>query len=376
MRADSANFTNNADLKNLRGTAPGISGSGQISMGQFAGKIGPPAATTKTFVSGGTTNTGFYLASGYSLPGSGPQMSDAKPFAGYIWIAVRYCGIYRSTDCTNWTQMVSGDYYGLFTDNGVLLAESGSSGYNSYVTTDGATFNVVPRNIAGYGISSVSRIGSTIVLGLQGSVSGTGNQGSIWYSTDNGASWTALASISGQNIINNDMLVGYWPSQNILLAFGNTTNRKFSSTDGINWTNLGTGSGTNGGLGGNQGSGGVMEIKTSTGQNALAWGVRDASTAYYTTDGVNYSSTDLYFSPGRVSWMGQVNGWYVMAPYWTGSVVWSETGQVWFTNSANHNITGYYAGLNGLLYYIQGNNTTNGAGFNWGYYDFSTVAPN
>jgi hypothetical protein len=282
---------------------------------------------------------------------------------------VRNSGIYKSTNGTDWTLVFSGDYTSIIVGNGVMALMYGGSGGTNYVTTDGVSFTAIVTAEVKFDLSSITKIGSTLVAGLKGSFA----VGNLQYSSDGGSTWTAITSVGGVTTINRAFLVVYWPSQNAIYAIGDSTNRKFSTTDGINWTALGTGTGTAAGLTGNQGFGNALEIKTSTGTPALALVNRNAATLI-TTDGINYTDSGLPYG-----WLGTVNDWFIAAPRSsssTGPISWSATGQTWPNYYPPSVLTStYYSGFNGRLYGFKFSVSSTSTPMRWGYFDFSTVAP-
>lgn len=370
-------FTSDIRMDTLYGTTLTTPATGPISLGDFRNKVGQ-SSIVNTFNGPYNTNTTFYQAfGGVNLGG----LYDANVFAGYMWVTIGYSGLYRSTNGTDWTQVISGAYGRISVGNGVMIVGAQSNlSPTCYITTDGINFTAA--GVTGDAVNdpySISKIGSTIVL-----TSGKYLSPSIWYSTNGGSNWTSISTMPGglttQSI---GFLVGYWPSQNKLYLVGETTNRKYSSSDGINWTNLGSGTGSAQSLSGNQGFGNSLEVKDSFGQPALAFANRNHS-LMITSDGINYGflgAASGQTGIGNPGWLGRINNWYVVAPYRIGgnSVAnWSATGQsgAWINASIGAINDRYFVGYNNRLYsfrmYLPNSSS---AVMQWGYYDYSTVAP-
>jgi hypothetical protein len=351
-------LSTNIRMSDLYGVGLTTPTSGGLDFAGFRGFTGISSAQLARQAAG-VTNTVF--SNVFPFTSTNISLSDATTAFGYIWIAVRYSGIYRSTDAYNWSLIFSGDYFRVLATDNTLIAQSGSSSYTSYLTTDGANWTAMPGE-QGNSVQVVSRLGSRVVIGLQGF---SAFNGGLAYSDNSGASWTSISTIGGLSLINSSMTPYTWNGQ--FYAIGDSTSRKFSSADGANWTLLGTGTGSIS-HSGNQGWGGKLAIVDAAGTPAMAICSRNSNGPLITTDGINYASPT--WNVGRVSWCGTVNGWRVFSPTWGSRAAWSATGQAWRNWPTAVDLGQYTVGYGNRIYHFTMPRLTSTA-MSVGYWDFA-----
>ena len=296
-----------------RASASGIFVSGSSSL------FGPPAIPSN--------NTLMYSTDGINWVGLGNTVFgsrvDSVKWNGKIWVAV---GGHKDTnsvaysyDGFNWVGV--GDPFSLSTNNGfgIDVASNGSdwiaiSNNNIIASTNGIDWNPtnLPASFSPFGIA----YGQDKWL-LFGEDLNPSPKKNIWYSTDNGNSWSSV-SMDGLLSIYADR--GFY-NGSLWVAVGTGTNKIIYSADGVNWN-----------AGNNVGITGVAQ---DVFYNGFIWiaGGESGQPLVWSDDGINWNPANnqpLSIVNG-VTWNSSINLWVAT----NGSSVsqydfaYSEDGKTW-----------------------------------------------
>ena len=331
-----------------RGIGIFVSGSSSL--------FGPPVIPSN--------NTLMYSTDGINWVGLGNTVFgsrvDSVKWNGKIWVAV---GGHKDTnsvaysyDGFNWVGV--GDPFSLSTNNGfgIDVASNGSdwiaiSNNNIIASTNGIDWNPtnLPASFSPFGIA----YGQDKWL-LFGEDLNPSPKKNIWYSTDNGNSWSSV-SMDGLLSIYADR--GFY-NGSLWVAVGTGTNKIIYSADGVNWN-----------AGNNVGITGVAQ---DVFYNGFIWiaGGEGGQPLVWSDDGINWNPANnqpLSIVNG-VTWNSSINLWVAT----NGSSVsqydfaYSEDGKTWtgvpkdtnlmntgtgnYLGSGNTDLSGYTKDVSGNVY--------------------------
>ena len=223
------------------------------------------------------------------------SMQDLKEYVNPVQQVGRFVAVGEgynisySDDGVNWTEVpISIRCSGVGFGNGKFIATQYGNSSNKIAYSDDGINWTVDNFTSGSFYYNVAYGNNTWVMV---------GESKMFYSTDNGSTWTSISGLSGRTIIfaNNMFVAGR--------AYSGTM--KYS-TDGVNWYN-GTGSG----------------ISKSTwgiayGNGKFVATLYDSSTVAYSSNGIDWSTSTL---PSRSSWVVASDGSKFVAVSENGSAI-------------------------------------------------------